>query len=179
MRMAGLISGGALDVNNAGSPSAGLSLAGRYTAPNASGRGTMTLNSTFGTQNLAYYVVDATHVKVIETDAGAQLVGDMYKQPAGPFTNASVRGGFVFAFLGSTSAGAFGEGGVLTLDGTGNVTSATSTIDINANGNPQNSLAVSGTYNVADATTGRTTATSDGRRFDATCTRSIRRSTAP
>jgi len=156
---AGVISGGALDVNNAGSPSAGLSLAGAYTVPNASGRGTMTLNSSFGTQNLAYYVVDATHVKVIETDAGAQLVGDVYKQPAGPFTNANIRGGFVFAFLGSTSAGAFGEGGVLTLDGTGNVTSATSTIDINAHGNPQNSLAVSGTYVVADAITGRTTAT--------------------
>ncbi|MBZ5509763.1 MAG: hypothetical protein LAN70_01195 [Acidobacteriia bacterium] len=154
----GIISSGALDVNNAGSPSAGLSLAGTYAAPNASGRGTMTLNSAFGTQNLAYYVVDATHIKVVETDAGAQLVGDVYKQPVGPFTNASVRGGFVFALLGSTSAGAFGEGGVLTLDGTGNVTSATSTIDINAHGNPQNSLAVSGTYNVADATTGRTTA---------------------
>jgi hypothetical protein len=155
----GVISGGALDVNNASSPSAGLSLAGAYLAPDASGRGTMTLNSTFGAQNLAYYVVDATHVKVIETDAGAQLVGDVYRQPAGPFTNASVRGGFAFAFLGSTSAGAFGEGGVITLDGTGNVTSAASTIDINAHGNPQNSLAVSGTYNVADATTGRTTAT--------------------
>jgi hypothetical protein len=156
---AGIISGGALDVNSAGSPSAGLSLAGAYAAPNASGRGTMTLSSAFGTQNLAYYVVDATHLKVIETDAGAQLVGDVYKQPAGTFTNASIRGGFVFALLGSTSAGIFGEGGVLTLDGTGNVISATSTIDINKNGNPQNSLAVSGTYNVADATTGRTTAT--------------------
>jgi hypothetical protein len=156
---AGVISGGALDVNSAGSPSAGLSLAGAYLAPDTSGRGTMTLNSTFGPQNLVYYVVDATHVKVVETDAGAQLAGDIYKQPAGPFANASVRGGFVFALLGSTSAGAFGEGGVLTLDGTGNVSSATSTIDINAHGNPQNSLAVSGTYNVADATTGRTTAT--------------------
>ncbi len=152
----GIISGGALDVNNAGSPSAGLSLAGTYAAPDASGRGTMTLNSTFGTQNLAYYVVDATHVKVIDLDTGAQLVGDVYKQPAGPFTNASINGGFAFAFLGSTSGGAFGEGGVLTLS-VGNVTSGT--IDINKNGNPQNSLAVSGTYNVADATTGRTTAT--------------------
>ena len=156
---AGVISGGALDVNNSGSPLPGLSLTGTYTAPSAAGRGTMTLNSAFGTQNLAYYVVDATHVKVVETDLLAQLAGDVYKQPAGPFTNASVRGGFAFAFLGSTSAGAFGEGGVLTLDGAGNVTSATSTIDINAHGNPQNSLAVSGTYNVADATTGRTTAT--------------------
>ena len=152
----GVISGGALDVNNAGSPSAGLSLAGAYLAPNGSGRGTLTLNSAFGTQNLAYYAVDATHIKVVETDAGAQLVGDVYKQPVGPFTNASINGGFAFAFLGSTSGGAFGEGGVLTIS-VGNVTSGT--MDINKNGNPQNSLAVSGTYNVADATTGRTTAT--------------------
>ncbi len=156
---AGVISGGALDVNNAGSPLTGLSLVGTYIAPNGSGRGTMTLNSAFGTQNLAYYVVDATHVKLIENDLGAQLAGDAYKQPAGPFSNPSLRGGFAFAFLGSTSSGAFGEGGVLALDGTGKVTSATSTMDINAHGNPQNSLAVSGTYNVADATTGRTTAT--------------------
>lgn len=153
----GVISAGALDVNNAGSPSTGLPLAGAYVfpLPNTTGRGTMTLNSTFGTQNLVYYVVDATHVKVIETDAGAQLVGDMYRQPAGSFTNASFRSGFVFAFLGSTSAGVFGEGGVLTLDGLGNVTSGT--IDINKNGNPQSPLTVSGTYIVTDATTGRTT----------------------
>jgi hypothetical protein len=153
---AGVISGGSLDVNNAGSPLTGLSLAGTYVAPNGSGRGTMTLNSAFGTQNLVYYIVDATHVKLIETDLGAQLAGDAYKQPAGPFTNASIGGGFAFAFLGSTSSGAFGEGGVLTLSA-GTVTSGT--MDINKNGNPQNSLAVSGTYNVADATTGRTTAT--------------------
>ncbi len=154
---AGIISGGALDVNSAGTPSTGLSLSGTYGAPSATtGRGTMTLGG-FGTQNLAYYIVDATHIKVLETDASAQLVGDMYKQPAGPFTNASIRNGFVFAFLGSTSTGIFGEGGVITLSGAGTVTSGT--LDINKNGNPQNSLAVTaGNYNVADATTGRTTA---------------------
>jgi len=160
---AGVISGGALDVNNAGTPSTGLSLTpSAYTPPSASGRGTMTLNSGFAAQpvqTFAYYIVDATHVKVIETDAGAQLVGDVYKQPAGLFTNASFRNGFVFAFLGSTGAGVLGEGGVLTLDGAGNVTTATSTIDINANGTVHNSLAVSGTYNLADPITGRTTAT--------------------
>ena len=154
---AGFISGGALDVNSAGAPSTGLSLSGTYGLPSATtGRGTMTLGG-FGTQNLAYYIVDATHIKVLETDASAQLVGDMYKQPAGSFNNASIRNGFVFAFLGSTSAGIFGEGGVIALSGTGTVTSGT--LDTNKNGNPQNSLAVTaGNYNVADATTGRTTA---------------------
>ncbi|MGA1998594.1 MAG: hypothetical protein ABSG52_01260 [Terriglobales bacterium] len=153
----GVISGGALDVNNASSPLPGLSLTGTYTAPSAAaGRGTLTVTSTFLTQNLVYYIVDATHVKVVETDLLAQLVGDVYKQPAGPFTNASVRGGFAFAFLGSTSRGAFGEGGVLTLSA-GNVTSGT--IDTNDGFTPPTTSSVSGTYNVADATTGRTTAT--------------------
>jgi hypothetical protein len=149
-----LISGGVQDVNNGGSPSTGVAIGGSYTTPSATfGNGTMLLNGT----GFAYYIVDATHVKVVGTAAAAQLVGDLYKQPAGPFTNASLRGGFVFAFLGSTSAGAFGEGGVIALDGAGNVPNGT--IDINAHGNPQSALAVSGTYSVADATTGRTTAT--------------------
>ncbi|MBZ5629362.1 MAG: hypothetical protein LAO06_10920, partial [Acidobacteriia bacterium] len=154
---AGVIGSGMLDVNNAGTPSTGLSLSGTYATPSSSsGRGTMILAGGIGTQNLAYYIVDATHVKVIETDAATQLSGDLFKQPAGPFSNASFKGGFAFAFLGSTSSGAFGEGGVITLDGAGTVT--VGTMDINANGNPQNSLAVSGTYNVVDVTTGRATA---------------------
>jgi hypothetical protein len=153
---AGVISGGALDVNSAGTPSAGLSLSGSYAAPSSStGRGTMT-TAGFGTQNFAYYIVDATHLKVVELDAATQLVGELFKQPAGPFSKASFKGGFAFAFLGSSSSGAFGEGGVITLDGSGNVTSGT--MDINKNGNPQSGLAVSGTYNVVDVTTGRTTA---------------------
>lgn len=151
---AGVISGGALDVNSAGTPSTGLSLAGNYTAPDAaSGRGTMTL-SAFGIQNFAYYIVDATHVKVVELDAATQLAGDLYKQPAGPFSNASLKGGFAFAFLGSTSRGALGEGGVITLDDTGKVTAGM--IDINDDGTLRGGT-VSGTYILADTTTGRAT----------------------
>ncbi|MBZ5630656.1 MAG: hypothetical protein LAO06_17515, partial [Acidobacteriia bacterium] len=151
-----VIGSGVLDVNNAGAPSTGLSLSGTYSAPSAAGRGTMILAGAIGTQNFAYYIVDATHVKAIETDAATQLAGDLFKQPVGPFSNASFKGGFVFAFLGSTSGGAFGEGGAITLDGSGNVTSGT--MDLNKNGNPQSGLAVSGTYNVVDVTTGRATA---------------------
>jgi hypothetical protein len=145
-----------MDVNNAGTPSTGLTPSGAYTPPSASGRGTMTVTSSFGTQNFAFYIVDATHVKVIETDAATQLAGDLVKQPAVAFSKASFKGGFALAFLGSTSRGAFGEGGVITLDGAGKVSGGT--MDINANGNPQNGLAVSGTYSVVDVTTGRATA---------------------
>jgi hypothetical protein len=149
-----LISSGVQDVNDGGSASTAAPVSGTYSTPSASfGNGTLTLNGT----PFAYYIVDATHVKVVGKGAAAQLVGDLYKQPAGPFTNASIRNSFVFAFLGSSGGNPFGEGGVITLNGAGTVTGGT--MDLNRNGNPQNGLAVSGTYNVADATTGRTTVT--------------------
>jgi hypothetical protein len=154
---AGAISSGVMDVNSAGNPSTGLTItAGSFTAPTA-GRGTLTVTTTFGTQTFAYYVVDANHVKVVETDAINHTVGDFFKQPAGPFANTSFRGGVAFAFLGSTIAGPLGEGGVLTFDGAGHVTAGT--LDFNANGNPLNGQTVSsGTYTVVDANTGRATA---------------------
>ena len=153
---AGGIVSGVVDVNSAGSPSTGLTItSGSYTAPTA-GRGTLAVTTTFGAQTFAYYIVDANHVKVVETDAINHLAGDLFKQPAGPFTNGAFKGGFAFAFLGSTTAGPLGEGGVLTFDGAGNVTGGT--MDLNSNGIPQNGLATSGTYTVADAATGRATA---------------------
>jgi hypothetical protein len=154
---AGVISSGALEVNSAGVPPPGLSLnPGTYTAPSSAGRGTLAISSAFGAQTFAYYIVDANHVKVVETDATNHLAGDLFKQPAGQFTSAAIRGGFAFAFLGSTANGPLGEGGVLTFNGAGNVTSGT--MDINSNGTVvQNGSAVTGTYTVTDAVTGRTT----------------------
>jgi hypothetical protein len=152
---AGVISAGALDLNSAGTSSAAPSLTGTYTAPSSAGRGTLDFAATFGT--FAYYIVDATHVKVVGTDTSHRLAGDLFKQPSGPFTSATFNGGFAFAFLGSTTAGPLAEGGVLIFDGTGHVTSGT--MDINSNGNVvQNGSAVTGTYTVADAVTGRATA---------------------
>jgi hypothetical protein len=152
---AGTISSGLLDVNSAGTASTALSLTGSYGTPDSTGRGTLSLASTFASQTFAYYMVDASHVKVIETDAGNQLLGEMVKQPAGTFSAATYTGGLVFAMLGSTNGTPLGEGGVLSFDGGGNVSSGT--LDINANGNLQNGWTASGTYTVADAGTGRAT----------------------
>ncbi len=153
----GVISTGALDVNSAGTASTGLAVTGTYTAPSTSGRGTMVLSSSFGTQNFVYYIVDGTRLKVVETDATAQLAGDLLTQPAAPFSNTNLRSAYAFAFLGSSSHGPLGEAGIITLDGTGHVTGGT--IDINDDGNAQGGLSVSGTYSVVDTATGRTTMT--------------------
>ncbi len=152
----GLITGGVQDVNNAGTAS-NSAFSGSYVPPLASGRGTMMLN---GTNNFAFYVIDATHVKLIGIDSGTQLLGDAFKQAAGPFGNASYKGGFAFTLLGSRGGSPLGEGGVITFDGAGNVRCAAGLpcMDINANGNPQTALTASGTYTVADTVTGRATA---------------------
>ncbi len=146
----GAITSGVQDVNNTGVASMA-TFTGTYTAPVASGRGTAALSNG---QTFSYYIVDATHVKVVETDASTQLAGDLFKQAAGPFSNATFKGGIAFAALGSRSGAVLGEGGVLSLDASGNVTAGT--IDLNANGTPQSS-SVTGTYSLVDAVTGRAT----------------------
>ncbi len=154
----GGITAGLLDVNSAGTVHANMAATGSYTAPSSSGRGTLTVNSSFGAQNFAYYIVDAAHVKLIRSDAGEALLGTLAKQSAGPFTEASFAGGFAFVLTGSASGQALGEGGVLTLDGSGHVSSGN--MDINR-GSWQSGLALSGTYNITDAANGRATLTLD------------------
>jgi len=155
---AGGISGGKLDASAGTTVSTALSANGLYTAPAAAtGRGTLTLASTYGTQNFAYYLVDATRAVLVETDAGKILRGDLVKQPAGPFTLASFAGSYAMVVSGSNTQGPLALGAIFTLDGAGSVSSGVA--DVNANGNVQNQVVLAGTYLVTDATTGRSEAT--------------------
>lgn len=157
---AAALTAGLLDVNNAGSAQQALTVTGSFTAPDSTtGRGTMTLTTSFGSQALAFYVVDATRLKLIESDATATASGDAFVQPAGPFSATSFRGPFVFVVSGATSGGPASAGGIFSLDGTSAVTA---TIDVNNNGNLTNSQSATGTYTVTDATFGRTTLSYNG-----------------
>jgi hypothetical protein len=151
---AGGLGSGFYDVNNAGTAATNLALTGSFTAPANTGRGTLTLSSSFGTQSFVYYVVDATHLKLMETDGTTGCTGEALKQVAGPFGNSSLHGVFVAALGGTDVHGAASTGTILTLDGAGGVTGK---IDTNNNGNLQNNVAVAGTYSVTDAATGRAT----------------------
>ncbi len=153
---AGGISQGLLDATTSGTATAAQALSGSYIAPDANGRGTMALTTSAGTQNFAYYVIDGTHAILLETDTGHVLRGDLMQQPAGPFAAASLAGPFAFVVSGSGTQGPLGLGGIFTADGAGNLSSGAA--DRNVNGNWQNGLALTGTYQVSDATTGRTTA---------------------
>ena len=162
---AGNIPSGLQDVNTAGGPQASLAVTGTYVAPTATtGRGTLTLSSSFGAQTFTYYMVNGTTLKLLEQSAVRASSGQLAKQGAiGPFTVANVKGQFATAILGSTASGPGTFGSQFALDGAGAVTG---TIDSNLNGNVLSNVAVTpgatSTYSVSDPTTGRTVVTMTG-----------------
>jgi hypothetical protein len=89
-----------------------------------SGRGTLTLTSTStGTIKYAFYVVDSTHLRLVEDDSTAFLEGDAYSGVTGssfsPATLAS--GNYPFIEGGNSTTGLYSAGGIFTSDGTGNI----------------------------------------------------------
>jgi len=70
---------GALDVNNGGGLTSNLSLSGNYSVA-SNGRGTATINSAFGPQNLILYTVSNGRVVFIEVDSNLVAVGEMDHQ---------------------------------------------------------------------------------------------------
>ncbi|HEY6253031.1 MAG TPA: hypothetical protein VI685_23985 [Candidatus Angelobacter sp.] len=70
---------GAADFNNGGTLSPNLSLTGSYTI-SANGRGTGTLQTALGTQNVIFYAVSNTRTLLIDVDAGLVAVGTLQHQ---------------------------------------------------------------------------------------------------
>jgi hypothetical protein len=129
------VTGGEMDVNDGASPTGAITLQpGTITldATNFSnfGRGTMTLNTTLNSQilNLSYvfYVVDGSHLVLVENDTVAATSGSATAQTAVPTTVAAFPGSFVFAVGGAAiSQGVFGglaRAGRFTSDANGNIT---------------------------------------------------------
>jgi hypothetical protein len=136
------------DINDAGTnteAAADTTLHGLFQADPANsstlatnGRGTLQLiyGSTAGvaaldntTLTFAFYIVDNTHIKVVETDANttAQLAGDLFSAPNtdGSFSAKILKGNYAFTLSGSNPSGtrAYAIGGVLVTNGSGSVSS--------------------------------------------------------
>lgn len=124
-----------------------ITVSGLYSTPDSFGRGTITMNSTpLSTLNFAYYMIDQTHLKLIEIDPGQTyiLYGEAYSSPlattpltggialtfGGAANNAPYAGGAVFSITGAT----LGNGGALDINNSG------------GNGAQSNSTIVSGNY---------------------------------
>jgi hypothetical protein len=85
------------------------------------GRGTITLTSSLtGQHEFAFYIVDATHLYLVEIDKNDYLVGNMYSGSATPGTLAA--GNYVFTAGGNSPSGAYASGGVFTSAGNSSAT---------------------------------------------------------
>ncbi len=90
----------------------------------------LTLSATFGALVFDAYPVDATHLKLVETDGTEFLSGDVFTQTGASFPI----GPMVFTMAGGTfNSGPVGSGGLMnSVDGTGNLTGGLE--DVNVSG---------------------------------------------
>jgi hypothetical protein len=147
----GTITGGALDTNlNSGVQSDLLVSSGNY-GVGSDQRGCMVITTSAGTQNYRFSlggisggVASTGHVIDFDT-SGPFTTGIMSKQSGAPFSNSSING--TYAFGGSSMQNAavcaspckFGTVGVVTFDGSGDVTGGSQ--DVNQNGTLDGSAA--------------------------------------
>src|SRR5215813_2804582 len=124
MNGGGGISNGEFDLNDGGAVVLDAPVSGSYSITSSStGRGVATLNGVYSSPvQFAFYVVNASDLKFVETDRQPALSGELLRQAAGPFSAASLHGGFA-TVLGGSDANGFpiGAGAVFTSDGTGNL----------------------------------------------------------
>jgi hypothetical protein len=164
------LNNGIVDLNDGGTSLTDSQLQGGFgIADPATGRGTLSLNcptfdtdfgdnggGTAGTLTFVYYIVDATHVKVLEGDSNTLLAGDFYGAPA---STINMTGSQVFVVSGLDKKGSpYGIGGAFQTAGGG-------VVDINDGGEltspPTNSSNVT-TPNIASSTASLTD-TNSGR----------------
>jgi hypothetical protein len=143
-----------------------LSLHGTYsldTSNPGSGRGYITLTNSSAQYpcncQLAFYMVDSTHLKIVEiARSGAELLaGDLYAAPntaRGSYSLNSFNGHYSFTLGGADLNGnPYAQGGILIADGLGGITGGI--VDTNDNGSRQLNVSVArGSYTV-DSTLGR------------------------
>jgi hypothetical protein len=148
----GTFTAGAQDINDLKPPASvtlNRSFTGSYeeSVPNPFGRGTADFSPSSGSVlDFYFYVVDSGTIRFIETDAKGLTAGSLFAQGAGPFSNGSLSGSFAFTDAGSSTVGPLAAGGLLTLDGSGNISSGT--LDVNNNGTTASGTP-SGTYAIA------------------------------
>ena len=125
-------------------------LTGSISAPNTSGRGTLSLSdSTGSTASYIYYVVNGSTFNLLESDAGPLGSGRAEKQTAGPYSVGSLSGGFAFGSTGDTTAntGGIDTVGAFTSNGSGSISAGS--LDAVQDGNPTVDATFTGTYTMS------------------------------
>lgn len=161
---AGSVTTGIQDLNDNGAIFANTTISGGTVVNPSSGRGTITLNTSTGTLDFAFYVIDTNHIRLISTDTFPVFSGDAFRQPSSfTLSSAFPAGSSAFTLAGASTGNPLVAGGVLTADGNGNITSGTE--DINLNNSLSQNIAVSGTYTMANTGRGTLTLTGSNQSF--------------
>lgn len=143
-----------------------LSLNGTYSLDTnnlGSGRGYIILKNTSSQTNVhtveySFYMVDSTHLKLVEIDNAALLSGDVYAAPntaRGSYQLSSFNGHYAFTLGGAdlNTGHPFAQGGVVIANGSGGITGGV--VDANDGGNAQINQSVANTSYTVDANQGR------------------------
>jgi hypothetical protein len=155
----GVVSGSAMDVNDAGFiPATFINFSGSY-GVGTNGRGTLTLtvpNFAGGKFNFAIYVVSSSEFFVLSTDllssANPLFSGPALLQSGAPFGTSTFNGKSIFNETGLTNGAPDVSVGLITFDGHGTINMQ---VDENAGGVVQIGTVLSGAY--ATTLNGRTT----------------------
>ncbi|HYM75273.1 MAG TPA: hypothetical protein VE377_04775 [Candidatus Dormibacteraeota bacterium] len=132
----GAITTGVADFNFANLATSQLALSGSVTVGTGTAPGSATLttgDANFPVLTFDVYAIDSTHLKLIESDGQAVLVGDLFSQPSTSFP----AGNLVFTMSGLDLNGdLFVTGGVMASDGTSVISSGSE--DVNDAGTVDN-----------------------------------------
>jgi hypothetical protein len=136
--------GGLQDINDNGNPSTALTLTGSVTigASGAPGTAQLTTNSAYNTLQFDVWTIDATHLKLIETDGFALLSGDALSQQTSIAAGQLV---YTMAGFDASSSSVLAVGGFLAYNGTSAINGGGASYeDINDGGGLGNSITVAG-----------------------------------
>jgi len=126
-----------------------LTLTGSATGPDLNGRGTMSLTDNTGiTDTFIYYVVDASRINFLESDAGPVGSGRGEKQTVSSFTTGNLNGGFAFGSRGDTLANLGGANSVGAFTSNGGGTISSGAYDTAQDGNIVANAALTGSYTI-------------------------------
>ncbi|MGA8867062.1 MAG: hypothetical protein WB510_08845 [Candidatus Sulfotelmatobacter sp.] len=153
---------GVVDENDAGTVSTNSAFSGTLSAPDAFGRGTLTITGSGSLIN--YYIVGAEVIRIIDVDTNQSNVGSAFGQGAGSFTNASL-GSSVFATAGNPFSSQNGAVGQLSTNAGAAPATFAGVGEDNELGNAVASAlasAISGTYTIAASGYGSLTITNAG-----------------
>ena len=155
----GNITSGVLDVNDGGTIAASLAPSGAATASSATtGRGTLSLASTFGAQSFAYYLIDEYTANLVQIDGSHDFAGKVvWRSPAAAIDTSYYLGAYGFLFTGSNTSGLLAQGGTFNIDSNGAISNGV--FDTSSDAAYALGYLLSGTLTVTNAASGRATAT--------------------